>query len=241
MAAHAPTPSSPLDFATTGAVLRLQPPVILPSRTIGARIRSLLANRGRFAQSLARESASLQESARVLLASPAALTDPASIPQMERSLAGAWREEATLTAELCDSAITPLDGEDIRSLASALTNILEALGEVHAAACRTAPAHAGWPLDSLCQATLAYTEAVSGLLPDPGQLASDPSRLAVLHSRGLGMRSARRACETALLSDAALDPCRMLAHLNLLEEFRRLRTCLNTTLAQIQRVVLKNS
>ncbi|MBK7926857.1 MAG: hypothetical protein IPJ98_04990 [Bryobacterales bacterium] len=214
--------------------------MILPKRTLAARIRSLLADRNRFSQFLRRESNGVLEAAESLLGERGALTGTAAQIRIRQCLAGAWREEATLTAELCDSAITPLDGEDLRALACLLTSVVEALDDVQAAASRS-ESGGDWPLNTLCRATLEYVTVVCELIPEPLQLTHDASRMALLTSRSMALRSARRFCESAVLDGCGLSACQVLARWSLLEEFRRLRCCLDEACLEVQRVVLKNS
>jgi len=239
MASQAPS-SSPLSFSTSLPSKWLGPPVILPKLTIGARIRSLLADRSRFSLFLRRESTGVLEAAASLLSSGSALTAPAAELQLQRCLTTAWNEQATLTAELCDSAITPLDGEDLRTLACSLTAVMEALHDVQAAASRPVGG-ADWPLDALCRATLEYVIVVCDLIPEPLQFTHDAARMGLLASRSMVMRGARRECESVVLEGRGLTACQALARWSLLEEFRRLRSCLDDACVDVRRVVLKNS
>lgn len=203
-------------------------------------MRSLLADRSRFSGFLHRESQGVLEAAQSILHECGALTHPAAEIHLQRCLASAWREEATLTAELCNSAITPLDGEDLRALACCLTAVIEALRDVQAAAGRLAE-DSEWPLDHLCRAALEYVGAVCELMPEPLQLANGSARLTLLRSRSMAMRVARRTCEAALLGAQKADACQWFARWSLIEEFRRLRSCLDDASRELQRVVLKNS
>lgn len=239
MASQAP-PTSPLNFSTSVAHQWHGPPLILPRLTLGARIRSLLADRSRFSLFLRRESQGVLEAAESILSSGRALAAPAAELQLQRCLTTAWKEQATLTAELCDSAITPLDGEDLRMLACMLTAVMEALQDVQAAASRPV-GDEEWPLDALCRATLEYVTVVCELIPEPLQLTQDASRMALLASRSMALRSARRVCESAVLDGRGLPDCQVLARWSLMEEFRRLRSCLDDACLEVQRVVLKNS
>lgn len=239
MASQAPS-SSPLTFSTSVPSEWHGPPVILPKLTLGARIRSLLADRSRFSLFLRRESKGVLEAAESSLSSGSALTGAVAELQLQRCLTTAWKEQATLTAELCDSAITPLDGEDLRMLACSLTAVMEALHDVQAAASRPL-GDADWPLDALCRATLEYVTAVCDVIPEPLQLTHDAARMALLSSRSLALRGVRRESESAVLDGRGLSDCQVLARWSLLEEFRRLRSCLDDACVQVQRVVLKNS
>lgn len=187
-----------------------------------------------------RESQGVLEAAESVLSQGSVLTHPAAEIQIQRCLAGAWREEATLTAELCDSAITPLDGEDLRALACCLTAVIEGLRDVQASAGRLAK-HAEWQLEPLCRATLEYVAVVCELMPEPLHSANASVRMALLRSRSMAMRGARRACESTLLDAHKLNDCEWLARWSLLEEFRRLRSCLDDASWELHRVVLKNS
>ncbi|MBN8730081.1 MAG: hypothetical protein J0L64_06025 [Acidobacteria bacterium] len=182
----------------------------------------------------------MREVAESLLGERGALTGPAAQTRIQHCLAGVWREKATLTAELCDSAITPLDGEDLRMLACLLTSVMEALDDVQAAASRSESGW-DWPLKALCRATLEYVTVVCELIPEPLELTRDSSRMALLASRSMAMRGARRACESTVLDGRGPTDCRVLAQWSLLEEFRRLHTCLDEACLEAQRVVLKNS
>jgi len=203
-------------------------------------LRSLLMDRGRFSQFLRRESSGVREAAESILGARGGLTSPMAEIQIQRCLASAWREQAELTAELCDSAITPLDGEDLRALACSLTAVIEALHDVQAAASRITGDPAA-PLEALCRAALDYVTAVCDAIPEPKLLSSEPSRMAILASRSMAMRSARRDCESSLLATQELSDCQLLARWSLIEEFRRLRSCLDDACEEMQRVVLKNS
>ncbi|MEP7367071.1 MAG: hypothetical protein ABI972_27745 [Acidobacteriota bacterium] len=241
MAAQAPSPTSPLDFAAARTATRRHPPAILPSRTLAARLRLLLSDRSRFTQSLARESEALSTAANALLASPASLFDSSAAPRLADSLTGAWHLEAQITADLCDAPITPLDGEDIRALASSATAILEALDDLHAAAQLATHAAAQAPLGPLCRAALESVEAVAGLLSDPLVLARDESRLPILSSRDRALRAACRAAESSLLQSGTEAHVRLLLEWTLLGAFRRLRSRLRAAVGHTQRAVLKNS
>lgn len=241
MAASAPSRTPPFVLPSHLAVKRHVPTLALPSRSLTARLRLLLSDRARFTQSLARESDALTAAATVLLASPASLCDPAAAPRLADSLTGAWRLEAQITADLCDAPITPIDGEDIRALASAATAILEALDDLHAAALLAAPVAAHASLEPLCRAALESIEAVAALLADPLALSRDASLLPIHSSRDRAFRAACRAAESSLFQNALAAHLPLLLEWTLLGAFRRLRSRLQSAVRQTQRAVLKNS
>lgn len=241
MAAQAPSPSSTLGFTSYRTTALRAAPVILPSRTLGARVRLLFRDRGRFTQSLAIESGVLPAAAGALLSSPASLFDNAAAAKLADWLTGAWRLEAQITADLCDAPITPIDGEDIRALASSATAILEALDDLHAAAQLAEMPSPRLQAGPLCEAALASVEAVAAVLGDPLALARDESRLAILTSRDRALRSACRVAESALLQEQGTAQAPKIAQWNVLGAFRRLRARLRAAVLQTQRAVLKNS
>ena len=241
MAASAPSRTQPFVLPSHSATRRLIPALVLPSRSLTARLRLLLADRSRFTRSLARESEVLKTAAVALLSSPSTLFGSSAAPTLEDSLTGAWRLEAQITADLCESPITPLDGEDIRALTSAATAILEALDDLYAAAQLTAHAAEHPALEQLCRAALESVESVAEMLSDPMALASDHSLLPVLSSRDRELRGACRAAESAFFQDRLAADVPLLLEWTLIGSFRRLRSRLQTAICQTQRAVLKNS
>jgi len=239
MAASAPSRTPPFVLPSHLAVKRLFPILALPSRSLAARLRLLLSDRSRFNQSLARESEALVTAATALLSSPSSLCDPAAAPRLAESLTGAWCLEAQITADLCDAPITPLDGEDIRALACAATDILEALDDLHTAALLAAPAATQAPLEPLCRAALESIEAVASVLGDP--FSHVGSRLPLLSSRDRALRGALRTAESALFQRHTSAHLPLLLEWTLLGAFRRLRSRLQSAVRQTQRAVLKNS
>jgi hypothetical protein len=241
MAASAPSRTPLFVLPSQLTPKRLIPALALPSRSLTARLRLLLADRTRFTQSLARGSEALTAAATALLSLPSSLCDPASAAHLADSLADAWCLEAQITADLCDAPITPLDGEDIRALASSATAILEALDDLHAAALLAAPVATQAPLEPLCRAALESIEAIAALLCDPLVLARHESLLPLHSSRDRALRSALRAAESSLFQRHASSHLPLLLEWTLLGAFRRLRSRLQSAVHQTQRAVLKNS
>ncbi len=241
MAASAPSRTPQFVLPSHSATKRLIPTLALPSRSLTARLRLLLTDRSRFTQSLARESEALSTAAAALLSSPSSLFDSAAAARLADSLTGAWRLEAQITADLCDAPITPLDGEDIRALASTATAIIEALDDLYAAAQLAAYACEHAALKPLCQASLESVESVAALLADPMVLARDESRLPVLSSRDRALRAACRSAEARLFGGGGTADVALLLEWTLVGAFRRLRSRLQGAVCHTQRVVLKNS
>lgn len=233
--------TQPLILPSHDVQKRVIPKLALPSRSLTTRLRLLLSDRSRFTQSLARESETLSAAASALLSSPSALCDPASASHLTDSLTGAWRLEAQITADLCDAPITPLDGEDIRAIASSATAILEALDDLHAAAVLAGTLASHVQLKPLCRASLDSLEMVAALLADPLALARDHSLLPLLSSRDRALRAASRSAESSLLHSQPAAHVPFLLEWSLLGAFRRLRARLQAAVRQVQRAVLKNS